>query len=71
MVCVAKTKKARRLQGSPTRLRKQIERRDSAVSLSRLLRCYLRLLLSGDRAQGSKRLLNRTVGADGSEFGAR
>lgn len=79
MVCVAKTrkkerrgkkKKPRGCTGRPTRLRKQTEGCDPAVSLSRALRCYQLLLFGGAAARGSRRSLHCTVGADGSESGA-
>lgn len=80
MVCVAKTRKKERERkkkkprgstGRPTRLRKQTEGCDSAVPLSRALRCYQLLLFGGAAARGSRRSLHSTVGADGSESGAR
>lgn len=64
MVCVAKTKKKPRgSTGRPTRLRKQTERWDGAVSLSGLLRCYQLLPFRERKSAGLKALAKQTGGS--------
>lgn len=57
--------------GRPTRLSKQIEGMKILLFLCLRLSDIICCCSVGGTAHSSKLLLNRTVGADGSEFGAR